>query len=168
MLHLSELRHRRPELRDDPWAHFPEPGSNEEQESFQHLQKRLALLWQKVFPDPREPRSVVVIPSLSMDPEVLSRISGVHHYEERMLFMLMLLRLPTTHLIYVTSEPIAPTIIDYYLNLLPGIPASHARNRLTLLSCFDASGKPLTQKILERPKLLQRVIHAIPDIEKDQ
>jgi hypothetical protein len=165
MLHLSELRHLRPELRDDPWAQFPEPGSAEEHERFGHLQKRLALLWQKVFPDPREPRSVVVVPSLSMDPEVLGRISGVHHYEERMLFMLMLLRLPSTHLIYVTSEPIAPTIIDYYLNLLPGIPTSHARNRLTLLSCFDASGKPLTQKILERPKLLQRVIHAIPDIE---
>ncbi|MDX1741041.1 MAG: peptide ligase PGM1-related protein [Rhodothermales bacterium] len=165
MLHLSELRHLKPELRDDPWARFPEPGSSEEHENFAQLQKRLALLWQKVFPDPREPRTVVVIPSLSMDPEVLSRISGVHHYEERMLFMLMLLRLPTTHLIYVTSEPIAPTIIDYYLNLLPGIPTSHARNRLTLLSCFDASGKPLTQKILERPKLLQRIIQAIPDIE---
>ncbi len=165
MLHLSELRQLRPELRDDPWARFPEPGSSEELESFQHLQKRLALLWEKVFPDPREPRSIVVIPSLSMDSEVLSRISGVHHYEERMLFMLMLLRLPTTRLIYVTSEPIAPTIIDYYLNLLPGIPASHARSRLTLLSCFDASGKPLTQKILERPKLLQRIQRAVPDIE---
>ncbi len=165
MLNLSQLQNLRPELRDDPWALFPDPGSPEELERFGTLQKRLTLLWQKVFPDPREPRSVVVIPSLSMDPEVLGRISGVHHYEERMLFMLMLLRLPTTHLIYVTSEPIAPTIIDYYLNLLPGIPASHARDRLTLLSCFDSSGVPLSQKILERPNLLKRIMRAIPDIE---
>ncbi len=140
------------------------PGSEAEREEFGVLRDRLTTLWKKVFPDPREPRCVVVIPSLSMDPEVLGRISGVHHYEERMLFMLMLLRLPKARLIYVTSEPIAPGIIDYYLNLLPGIPASHARQRLTLLSCFDAGDIPLSRKILERPKLIDRILAAIPDV----
>jgi hypothetical protein len=43
------------------------------------------------------------------------------------------------------------------------VPASHARQRLTLLCCYDASPRPLTQKILERPRLMQRVRNAIPD-----
>ncbi|MDX1430039.1 MAG: hypothetical protein R3282_07110, partial [Rhodothermales bacterium] len=153
---------RRPDG-EQPWGHFPEPGSEAESERFALIQSRLAELWGTIFPDPREPRSVVVIPSLSMDSDVLGRISGVHHYEERMLFMLMLLRLPSTNLVYVTSQPIAPTIIDYYLNLLPGIPTSHARRRLTLLTCYDGAEVPLSQKILERPRLVQRILDAVPD-----
>ena len=106
------------------------------------IQKRLAPLVQRAFPDPHAHQTVVVIPSLSLDAEELTKISGVHHYEERMLCMLMLLRMPRTHLVYVTSQPVAATIIDYYLHLLPGIPVSHARRRLTLLSCHDASRAP--------------------------
>jgi hypothetical protein len=98
-----------------------------------------------------------------MDQEVLAKISGAHHYEERLLFMLMLLQWPRTRLVYVTSRPIDPIIIDYYLHLLPGIPKSHALSRLLLLSCHDASEIPLTQKILDRPRLMRRLKEAIPD-----
>ena len=91
---------------------------------FTALQERLAPLVRRVFPDPLEPRTVVVVPSLSMPSGVLEKITGVQHYEERLLCMLMLLRLPRTHLIYVTSVPVDPTIIGYYLHLLPGIPGS--------------------------------------------
>jgi hypothetical protein len=66
--------------------------------------------------------------------------------------------------IYVTSTPISETIIDYYLHLLPGIPSLHARQRLTLLTCNDASPVALTRKILERPRLLERIRTAIPDL----
>ena len=64
--------------------------------------------------------------------------------------MLMLLRQPRMRIVLVTSQPIHPTIIDYYLHLLSGVPGSHARRRLTLLSTFDNSARPLTLKILER------------------
>jgi len=74
----------------------------------------------------------------------------------------MLLRMPHTHLVYITSMPIDPVIVDYYLHLLPGITTYHARQRLTLLSCFDASHKSLTEKILDRPRLIQRIRAAIP------
>jgi hypothetical protein len=66
-------------------------------------------------------------------------------------------------MIYVTSTPIDPTIIDYYLHLLPGVPSRHARRRLTLLSCHDGSSLPLTRKILDRPRLMRRISRAIPD-----
>ena len=130
-------------------------------DTFEQLQARLAPMFAQVFPDPLAPRTVVVVPSLSMDMEELAKIEGVHHYEERMLFMLMLLRLPRTHLIYVTSQPMHPGVVDYFLHLLPGIPSRHAQERLTLFSCYDASPVPLTQKILQRPKLIARIRDAI-------
>ncbi|MGF9757260.1 peptide ligase PGM1-related protein [Microvirga sp. 0TCS3.31] len=116
------------------------------------------------FSDQDAPRTVVIVPSLTMDREVLANISGAHHYEERMLCYLMLLRLPRTQIIYVTSHTIPEPIIDYYLHLLPGIPAQHARKRLTLLSCHDGSRTSLTEKIIDRPRLQQRIRDAIPDL----
>jgi hypothetical protein len=141
----------------------PDPGSAEELRRFARIQERLAPLFRRVFPYPRVPRTIVVVPSLSLDVEELAKISGVHHYEERMLCMLMLLRMPRTHLVFVTSQPIATPIVDYYLHLLPGVPLRHARRRLTLLNCYDASKLPLTQKILGRPRLMERIWTAIPD-----
>ncbi len=136
---------------------YPLPGTREEIQQFTWLQQKLTRLFEEVFPDPQQPRTIVVIPSLTLDKDVLSRITGLQHYEERMLFALMLLRMPRTQLIYITSQPIHPSIIDYYLHLLPGVPSIHAARRLKLFSCHDASHTPLTQKILERPRLLSRI-----------
>ncbi len=144
------------------YSGFPEPGSVAEVLMFRKLQERLRMQFEKLFPDKYAPQTVVVIPSLTMDQEILSKISGINHYEERMLCMLMLLRKPRTHIIYVTSETIDPVIIDYYLHMLPGVTGYHALRRLTLLSCNDASSKPLTQKILERPRLMKRIRDFIP------
>lgn len=107
--------------------------------------------------DPLAPRTVVICPSLTLDPAILARISGVHHYEERLLCLLMLLRYPRARVIYLSSTPIAEAIVDYYLHLLPGIPGRHARRRLELISCDDASPRPLSEKVLERPRLIARL-----------
>jgi len=164
MLHIPQLQDTQPGVFYDHFSNTIAPGSDEERSRFRMLQERLVQQFKSVFPNPRAPRTVVVIPSLSMDDVVLKKISGVEYYEERMLCLLMLLRLPRTNLIYVTSQPLAPTIIDYYLSLLPDIPAAHALNRLTLLSCHDAEAIPLSQKILYRPRLLRRIRAAIPDV----
>lgn len=126
------------------------------------MQARLAKAFES-FSALNASRTVLIVPSLSMDQEVLAGISGAHHYEERMLCYLMLLRMPRTRVVYVSSHPIPESIIDYYLHLLPGIPAQHARSRLTLFSCHDGSPCALTAKILERPRLLDRIQAAIPD-----
>jgi len=127
------------------------------------LQEHFKATFLKLFSDPGAPRTVVIVPSITFDREVMKRIPGVNHYEERMLCLLLLLRFPRTRVIYITSTPIAAPIIDYYLHLLPGIPAQHARQRLVLLSCYDSSDAPLTAKILARPRLLQRIRSAIAD-----
>jgi len=141
----------------------PEQGSAAERSAFIALQKRLPSLFREVFRDRSAPRTVVVSPGLSLDPEVLGKVSGARYYEERMLSMLMLLRLPNTRVVFLTSEPIAPVVIDYYLSLLSGVPAGHALSRLTLLSAYDASPVSLTRKLLDRPRLLARVRNAIGD-----
>ncbi len=142
---------------------YPEAGSAHERAAFAALQAGLADQFREVFPERLAPRTVVVLPSLSLDQDVLGRVSGVHHYEERMLGMLMLLRLPRTRVIYLTSEPLSETIVDYYLHLLQGVPAAHARARLTLLACHDGGDRPLTAKILERPRLMARLAAEIGD-----
>ena len=139
------------------------PGSPEELAAFAALQSRLPALFRRIFADPSEPRTVVIVPGLSMDGEVLAKVVGGLHYEERQLAMLMLLRLPNTRLVFVSSTPIEPAIIDYYLGLLPDVSREDARRRLTLFSASDASPQTLTQKILERPRLLERIRAAIGD-----
>jgi len=130
---------------------MPAPGSAAELAAFATLQARLPQLFRQVFGDPLAPRTVVVVPGLSMDPEVLAKVVGCLHYEERQLAMLMLLRLPNTRLVFVSSTPVEPAIIDYHLGLLADVPLEDARRRLVLLSASDASAVSLTQKILDRP-----------------
>jgi hypothetical protein len=139
------------------------PATPEERERFRFLQERFAQSYTEIFDDAKLPRSVLIVPSLSLDQQVMAKISGVHHYEERLLCLLLLLRMPRTRVIYVTSTPIHESIIDYYLHLLPGVPGQHARGRLILLSCDDASPIALTSKILSRPRLIERIKQAIPD-----
>jgi len=139
------------------------PGSELELAAFAALQERLAPLFRQVFADPQAPRTVVVVPGLSMDPEVLSKVVGGLHYEERQLVMLMLLRLPNTRLVFVSSLPIEPAIVDYHLQLLSDVPLEDARRRLVLLSACDGSTQSLTRKILDRPRLLRRLRAAIGD-----
>jgi hypothetical protein len=134
---------------------------SEEASRFRQLQRSLAGQFQDIFSKPASPRTVLIVPSLTLDKEVLARITGARHYEQRMLCLLMLLRFPHARVIYVTSEPIPPAIIDYYLHLLPGIPRDHAQNRLTLLCCYDGSDQPLSEKILSRPRLIERLRAAI-------
>jgi hypothetical protein len=139
------------------------PSTADEMARFARLQRQLTSCFVELFEDPKLPRTVLVIPSLSVDQQVLAKVSGAHHYEERMLCLLLLLRMPRTQVIYVTSTPIADAIIDYYLHLLPGVPGRHARQRLLLVSCDDASPAPLTRKLLERPHVLDRIRQAIGD-----
>lgn len=144
-------------------VNLPAPGSAEEKTTFNNIQQSFHKQYEKVFPNKLAPRTVVIIPSLTLDSEILSKVKGFIHYEERMLCLLMLLRMPTTKIVYVTSIPVPDVIIDYYLHLLPGITGKHARKRITMLSCFDASTKPLTQKILERPRLIEQIRQRISD-----
>jgi len=141
---------------------LPVPGSREEATHFKRIQEQLKDQFEKAFPDILAPKTVVILPSLTLDQEILAKVKGVVHYEERLLCLLMLLRMPRTHVVFLSSTTIDPVIIDYYLHLLPGITGYHAKQRLTLLSCYDSSPQSLTEKILERPRLIERIKQSIP------
>ncbi len=128
---------------------------------FQQLQHQLRDRWQSSDQFDQDEHDILVVPSVSVDQRELLKVEGFLHYEERLLFSLIRLRNPYTRLIYVTAVPLPPIVIDYYLQLLPGIPFSHARDRLLLFSTYDASLKPLSQKILERPRLMKRIRQAL-------
>ena len=110
-----------------------------------------------------EPHTSVVVPSLTLDQSELQKLPGASFYEERLLFLLIRLRNPRARMVYVTSQPVHPMILEYYFQFLAGIPASHARARLTLLCAHDASPRSLTEKILERPRLIERIREGIQD-----
>ncbi|MEN9570302.1 MAG: hypothetical protein RL172_1533 [Bacteroidota bacterium] len=131
--------------------------------AYNALQQSFTRHYSDIFSNNLAEKTVIIIPSLTLDEEMLRTIRGVSHYEERMLCLLMLLRMPKTHVIFVSSVPVDTTIIDYYLHLLPGITGYHARQRLTLLSCYDASKKSLTEKILARPRLMKRILEHVKD-----
>lgn len=107
--------------------------------------------------------SVVVVPSSSLD-RVAPRYGAINQaMEERYLFLLLLLRQPRLRMVYVTSGPVDPQIIEYYLALLPGVIPSHARARLTMVSVGDTTPRPLTEKLLERPRVLSDIAALIPN-----
>ncbi|MGE5413391.1 MAG: peptide ligase PGM1-related protein [Syntrophomonadaceae bacterium] len=130
---------------------------------FERLKPRLATLWNALSAREEEPYTSVVIPSLTLDQSELAKLEAASFYEERLLFLLIRLRNPQARMVYVTSQPVHPLILEYYFQLLAGIPASHARARLTLLCAYDASPRSLTEKILERPRLIQRIRYGIAD-----
>src|SRR5947209_15181944 len=122
---------------------------------FEALQRKLVPLWKSLTGITQDEQTIVVVPSITLDASFLSG-PVLQAYEERFLFMLMLLRQPRAEMVYATSLAIDPLVVDYYLSLLPGVIPSHARARLHLVSPLDGSSTPLVHKLLARPRLLER------------
>ncbi len=133
---------------------------------FDALQKKLVPLWAALasLEDDGE-QTIVVVPSLTVDYAALQG-SLLQAYEERFLFLFLLLRQPNARLIYVSSQSIHPHIVDYYLGLLPGVITSHARSRLHLLAAHDGAPQPLSIKLLQRPRLLERIRQLVPNRDR--
>ena len=136
-------------------------SSPDSQKQFDQLQKKLVPLWKSIKHLNQDPHTIVVVPSMSID--AISSGAVMQAYEERFLFLLLLLRQPRARLVYVTSQTILPSIIEYYLDLLPGVISSHARRRLFLPSPMDGSVTPLSDKLLARPRLIERIRSLIMD-----
>ena len=93
--------------------------------------------------------SIVVVPSVT--PDATQSGTALQALEERMLFLLLLLRKPRLRVIYVTGRPVPESVVDYYLGLLPGViprqaraPPAHGRDarRLGALAGREAARAP--------------------------
>ena len=104
-----------------------------------------------------ETQDLLVVPSMSFSPVELSTITGINHYEERILYVLLALRDIRTRLVIVTTMPLDDWILRYHYSLLPP-QYLFADNRVELYNIGDPSrDQSLAEKILERPRLLERL-----------
>lgn len=143
----------------------PTLSAMDEGERYRHfddLQLTMPSVWESMQRD-LEDESVVVVPSVSLARTTAGSGTLMQAMEERSLFLLLLLRQPHLRMIYVTSQPVSESIIEYYLGLLPGVIPSHARRRLTFISVNDAAPVSLSSKLLARPRLLRHVRSLIPN-----
>ena len=146
---------------DGPGADAGDVGGERDGTSWQERQAAFVRRLQERPPDELERGTVVVVPSLSFAESELAKITGAVHYEERLLFMLLFLARPDHRIVYATSLPIDPAIIEYYLRFLPD-PES-ARQRLELVSVDEGGGRPLSQKLLDRPDKIKELQAAAGD-----
>ena len=143
-------------------------GGMDDRTAFDALQKRLAELWPMMSPRSMDAqdRTVVVVHSISFwVPEHVHPLFPA--YEERFLFfVLAALRQTSARIVYVTSQPVHSRLIDYFLEMVPGVDMSDVRDRLTFISISDGTPRPLTEKILARPHLIERIRRAIPNRDR--
>ena len=100
-----------------------------------------------------------MVPSISFPPAELAKITAVGFYEERMLFVLLLLRKPGLRVVFVTSSPVDPATVDYYLRFLP----AGARDRLSMVTVDDPSIGSLSAKVLARPDVVAQLRELVPE-----
>jgi hypothetical protein len=140
---------------------------DEQQLEFERLQSKLRDFWPSLtlrsIGDIE--RTAVVVHSISFEvPDHL--IPTFPAYEERFLCLLItLLRGPRSRVIYVTSQPILPRIIDYFFRLVPELDTPESRSRFHVVSLVDGTNRPLSAKLLERPGALERIRRLIADPE---
>jgi hypothetical protein len=129
------------------------------EQSFAELQARFRNIWPSVtlrsIGDVE--RTTVVVHSISFDvPDQLIPVFPA--YEERFLcLVLSLLRAPNSRVIYVTSQPIHPRVLDYYFSLVPELDTPEARSRFEAVSLVDGRNEPLSRKLVARPGALERI-----------
>src|SRR5580765_2263387 len=117
---------------------------------FTQLQARLRELWPNVtlrsIGDVE--RTIVVVHSLSFEaPDQL--IPDFPAYEERFLcLVLSLLRGARSRVVYVTSQPILPRLVDYYFGLCPELDTPEARDRFHTITLVDGRNRPLAEKLI--------------------
>ena len=107
--------------------------------------------------------TTVIVPSLTVHPDELRKFPGAIHFEQRLLFELARLKAPQARVIYVTSRQIDPEILAYTLDTIPGLSGMDLTDRLFMLDCADDSPRPLTEKVLQNPELIERIRRALPD-----
>ncbi len=138
-------------------------SESERGERFARLQEHLVPVWKAMrLNEPGE--SIVVVPSVV--PGAGANGAVVQAFEERMLFLLTLLRQPRLQIVYVTGRAVDERVVEYYLSLLPGVIPSQARARLHMISAQDGSSRALTVKLLERSRVLEAIRACIPDRER--
>ena len=126
---------------------------------FAILQQRLRHMFD-VQPVAGTTRTIVAIPSFSVDRDLLTDNPEFQYWEHRMLYLLSELRNPAVRLIFVSSREVSHDALSYYVHLLPDLPRDHI-SRLRFVTCSNSAREPLAERLLRRPDTLLDLRRAI-------
>ena len=129
--------------------------------AFEKRQRRLAERFGGSGPFDLSEGTLIVLPSITFPSDELRKIIGIEHYEERLLFMALLLASEDLEIIFLSSCAIEDAVVDYYLKFLPD--PEGARKRLKMASVGDPLPRALTTKLLETPGAIEGIRDRIRD-----
>ena len=118
---------------------YPEAGSEEETRIFKEIQSRFARQFIEIFPDKLAAKTVVIIPSLTLDQEILTKLEGQIHYEERLLYADASANARNKPGICYRVSRLTNRSWTTIFICCPELRVCHASQRLTMLNCYDAS-----------------------------
>ncbi|MEP6599509.1 MAG: peptide ligase PGM1-related protein [Actinomycetota bacterium] len=124
--------------------------------SFAQLQSQLAAALASNTPGSSVPHVLVALPSLSVGESLLS------HYAERipalehryLLSHLMLPRIESCEIVFVSCQAASREVLDYYLSLVPADRRDSMKARFRLLEVPDRTARSVAAKLLDRPDLI--------------
>jgi hypothetical protein len=134
-------------------------------ERFASLQgDRLERAWRADLPGSGVPHVVVALPSYSLDRSVLEHHGArVAPLENRFLYVLLRAADPFTRVVYLSSRPVDPQIVEGHLSMAAPSERRQILDRVLLVSPDDVSPRALAEKVLAQPMLLNEVRRFIGD-----
>ena len=128
-------------------------------QGFDDLQAGLGDVLALNKPGSREPHVLVVLPSFSLGESLLchyaDRIPSLEH--RFLVACLMLCRIESCEMVFVSCEAPTAEVIDYYLSLVPPASRAGVRSRLRSVVVDDLSPRAVAAKLLDRPEVLDRL-----------
>ncbi|MCA9667473.1 MAG: hypothetical protein KC503_17860 [Myxococcales bacterium] len=105
--------------------------------------------------DPKLDKTIVAMPSMTMDPQEIKKIKGAGHYTERQLYNLLFLRDPKARVAFISPVPVDKAVVDYYKRLA-GNPKD-ADKRLLMVSTNGGHDTPLSHQLLRDRNALKQL-----------
>jgi len=100
--------------------------------------------------------TVLVLPSISVERNILENIIGINHYESRGLWEILNAKNSNIKILYISSLPIEQVVIDQLLSHIPQ--AKEIKKRIQFISLNNAEvGKSLTDKILSNIFYIKKI-----------
>lgn len=152
-------------LRQEPQAPQGFPKALKKGAQGRDVSERLELM--DLFSAINEGRkhTILVMPSLSLDSDLLKDIVGILHYEIRALWHVLHASVPNSKIIFVSSEKVEEIYLKHLLSSFPN--PKEIRKRIELICLEDAREKIcLTDKVLCRNDIMFRLKELIGDEPK--
>ena len=122
-------------------------------------QSRLARALSANQPGSCTPHTVVVLPSYSVGDSLLAhyahRLPALEH--RYLLSLLVLPRVTSCEIVFITCQRPAPEVLEYYLSLMPAEQRRDVLSRTRILEVPDPSPRSVSAKLLDRTDLVARL-----------